>query len=103
MKILKEVGIKLIGDFIVSPDYEEKDFAALREFIGEHQIDLPVPSILTPIPGTPLYRKLKSRIEIHNLDYYTFSNAVIPTRLSKKEFYTHYSDLMKLLHRHITK
>jgi len=103
MQILQDIGIRLIGDFIISPDYEEKDFQRLHNFIDTHQIDLPVPSILTPIPGTPLYRKLKSRIIIHNLDYYTFSNAVIPTRLTTELFYTHYSDLMKILHRHITK
>lgn len=102
LEILKDLGIKIIGDFIISPDYNHQEFEALDTFINQHQIDLPVPSILTPIPGTPLYRDLQSDIEIENLDYYTFSNAVLPTKLDKKEFYTIYSDIMKKLHKHIT-
>lgn len=101
MEILKEIGIKVIGDFIISPDYTIENFENLTQFIASHTIDLPVPSILTPIPGTPLYQQLKDQIKIHNLDYYTFSNAVIPTKLDTKTFYTHYSDLMKMLHQHI--
>ncbi len=95
MDILKDLGIRIIGDFIVSPDYEEADFTRLYRFVQRHPIDLPIPSILTPVPGTPLYRKIKDRITIHDLDYYTFLNAVVPTRLPEKEFYERYSDLLK--------
>ncbi len=101
--ILKDLDIRIIGDFIVSPDYGIKEFDQLETFIAKHNIDLPIPSILTPIPGTPLYEIMKGRIEIHNLDYYTFSNAVIPTRLEKKVFYETYSNLLRTLHQHISK
>ena len=102
LEILAELGIKVIGDFIISPDYSAQDFEKLGDFIDSQPIALPIPSILTPIPGTPLYHKRKHELEITDLDYYTFSNAVLPTKLAKKEFYTHYSDLMKHLHQHIT-
>jgi radical SAM superfamily enzyme YgiQ (UPF0313 family) len=103
MEILAEIGIKVIGDFIISPDYTAEDFARLGRFIEDSTIALPIPSILTPIPGTPLYRQCRHELEIEDLDYYTFSNAVLPTVLPKKEFYTLYSDLMKHLHQHINK
>ncbi|MCP4683509.1 MAG: radical SAM protein [Desulfobacterales bacterium] len=102
LEILKDLHIKVIGDFIISPDYGLEDFEKLEVFIASHPIDLPIPSILTPLPGTPLYDKLKSKIEIHDLDYYTFSNAVIPTRLETKVFYETYSRLLKHLHQHIS-
>jgi len=101
LEILKELGIRVIGDFIISPDYGYDEFEALDNFINRYRIDLPVPSILTPIPGTPLYRRLKNDIAITDLDYYTFSNAVLPTKLSRKDFYTTYSTIMKKLHSHI--
>ncbi len=103
LNILAEIGIKVIGDFIISPDYTAEDFARLSRFIEDSTISLPIPSILTPIPGTPLFRKCRDILEIKDLDYYTFSNAVLPTVLPKKEFYTLYSHLMKDLHQHITK
>lgn len=92
--ILREIGIRIIGDFIVSPDYTHKEFEQLEDFVNEHSIDLPIPSVLTPIPGTPLYKKLKDRIIIHDLDYYTFTNAVVPTRMRENEFYETYSALL---------
>ncbi len=101
IEILKSLGIKIIGDFIVSPDYEPKDFEALEKFVSTHPIDLPLPSILTPIPGTPLYRKLKDRITISNLDYYTFTNAVTPTLMAEKEFYEIYSTMLNRFIAHV--
>ncbi|MBI9089276.1 MAG: cobalamin-dependent protein [Desulfobacterium sp.] len=100
---LKKTGLKVIGDFIISPDYDRRDFKALETFIDTHDIELPVPSILTPIPGTPLYRHMKDKIEITDLSYYTFSNAVTETTLGKAEFYTLYADLFKKFHSHISK
>ena len=102
LKILAEVGIKVIGDFIINPDYTNEDFERLADFIEKAPIALPIPSILTPIPGTPLHTKMKRRIVVNNLDFYTFSNSVLPTRLPSKEFYSLYSELMKHLHQHIS-
>jgi radical SAM superfamily enzyme YgiQ (UPF0313 family) len=102
MEILKELGIRIIGDFIVSPEYSEADFAALDRFVSSHAIDLPIPSILTPLPGTPLHREMADRIVIHDLDYYTFTNAVFPTRMDPKIFYQTYADLLKRFLKHIS-
>jgi len=45
---------------------------------------------------------MKDKIEIDNLDYYTFSNVVLPTKLEKKVFYETYSILLKSLLQHIS-
>jgi len=102
MEILKDLGIRIIGDFIVSPEYSEADFEALDGFVSSHAIDLPIPSILTPLPGTPLHREMADRIDIHDLDYYTFTNAVFPTRMDPKIFYRTYADLLKRFLKHIS-
>jgi radical SAM superfamily enzyme YgiQ (UPF0313 family) len=102
MAILKELGIRIIGDFIVSPEYSEADFEALDHFVSSHAIDLPIPSILTPLPGTPLHREMADRIVIRDLDYYTFTNAVFPTRMDPKTFYQTYADLLKRFLKHIS-
>jgi radical SAM superfamily enzyme YgiQ (UPF0313 family) len=102
MEILKELDIRVIGDFIVSPEYSEADFKALDGFVSSHAIDLPIPSILTPLPGTPLHRKMAGRIVVHDLDYYTFTNAVFPTRMDPKLFYQTYADLLKRFLKHIS-
>lgn len=97
--ILHDAGIAIVGDFIVSPDYGHEDFKRLDRFIRENKIEIPIFSILTPMPGTPLYKKMKNQIEIHDLDYYTFLNAVTPTRLAKKDFYRTFAELFMSFHK----
>lgn len=100
--ILRELGVMVVGDFIVNPDYTEADFEGLDRYIQETGVDLPIPSILTPMPGTPLYAETKGRITNHDLDFYTFSNAVVPTRLPEKDFYERYSAIVRRAHAHLS-
>jgi radical SAM superfamily enzyme YgiQ (UPF0313 family) len=100
--ILKDLGIRVIGDFIVDPEYTEADFDALERFVASHAIDLPLPSILTPLPGTPLHREMRHKITIQDLDYYTFTNAVCPTRMEPKLFYQAYAAMLKRFLKHIS-
>lgn len=96
--ILHELGITIVGDFIVSPDYDDARFDALEEYVIRHAIELPILTVLTPLPGTPLYAELQERITIRDLDYYTLTNAVIPARLGEKRFYEQYARLLKQFH-----
>ncbi|HSO19231.1 MAG TPA: radical SAM protein, partial [Desulfosarcina sp.] len=102
MVILKDLGIRIVGDFIVSPAYTEADFDALESFVDAHPIDVPLPAILTPIPGTPLYRRYRDAITVKDLAYYTFTNAVMPTRMPEAEFYRTYARLWNHFVGHIT-
>ncbi|MFA5262824.1 MAG: radical SAM protein [Opitutaceae bacterium] len=101
--ILKDIGVMVVGDFIVNPDYSAEDFSRLDDYIRETGVDLPIPSILTPMPGTALHRQMRDRITNHNLDYYTFSNAVVPTRMPEPEFYGAYAALVHRAHAHLRK
>ena len=59
IELLHELNMLIVGDFIVPPDYTEKEFADLEQFIVAKGIQVPVLSVLTPIPGTPLYERMK--------------------------------------------
>jgi hopanoid C-3 methylase len=98
--VLHELGITIVGDFIVHPNYGEEDFARLQNYLADHPIDLPMITVMTPLPGTPLYASLESRIINHDLDYYTLTNAVLPTRLDEQRFYSAYAELVTRSHRH---
>lgn len=99
ISILRELGISIVGDFIIDPDTDGRQFDALERFIRDNAIELPMFTIMTPLPGTPLYEKMKSRITEPDLDYYTLVNAVVPTRMEEKAFYRRYSDLITAGHR----
>ena len=99
--ILKSLGIRIVGDFIVSPDYDHADFQRLMDFVEISGIDVPIPAVLTPLPGTPLYQRMKPQITLHDLDYYTFTNAVMPTRMEEHEFYKCYAGMLQRFLGHV--
>ena len=96
--ILHDIGITIVGDFIISPDYGHEDFDRLTGYITTHNVDLPMITVLTPLPGTSLYREQQQNIRIRDLDYYTLTNAVTDTALPENEFYQRYAELLKMSH-----
>ena len=100
LAILQEIGIGVVGDYIVSPDYDHADFDNLQRELEEHPVALPIFTVLTPLPGTALHRQMHAKIVNHDLDYYTLSNAVVPTRLPEEEFYRRYAELFHRTHPH---
>ncbi len=97
--ILQEMGITIVGDFIIAPDYDEADFARLGEYLDNNTVDLPMITVMTPLPGTELYQQQKHSIVNHNLDFYTLTNAVTKTKLAEKQFYTLYAELLATSHK----
>jgi len=96
--ILHDLGITIVGDFIISPDYDEQDFDRLEAYIDTHAIDLPMITVLTPLPGTELYSRRRDEIVISDLDYYTLTNAVLPTKMKPGAFYQRYAALLHKSH-----
>ncbi len=97
--ILHDLGLTIVGDFIISPDYLESDFDRLGRFVREQAIELPMYTVMTPLPGTRLYQRMQDQITLHDLDYYTLTNAVVPTRLDEELFYQRYAALLQDGHR----
>ena len=95
---MHDIGIVIVGDFIATPEYDENDFRVLEDFIVASKIEIPVMSILTPIPGTKLYETRKDQIIIDDLDYYTFTNAVTATKMPQNLFYRTFADIVNRLH-----
>ncbi|KKM10701.1 hypothetical protein SY88_13365 [Clostridiales bacterium PH28_bin88] len=61
VKKLHARGIAIMGCFVFGFDNDDKDvFQRTVEFVDRIRIDLPRYAVLTPFPGTPLYKKLKS-------------------------------------------
>jgi hypothetical protein len=70
----------------------------LEDFILENSVDLPMLSVLTPLPGTDIYGRMKDDISITDLDYYTLTNAVIPTKMNEEEFYSRFAGMVSSFH-----
>ncbi|MFB3880250.1 MAG: radical SAM protein [Armatimonadota bacterium] len=80
---LHDSGIGVIGAFIFGFDGDdESTFARTVEFVDETRIDLPQYSILTPLPGTPLYARMEAERRIMDRDWshYDGSHVVFSPR-----------------------
>lgn len=52
-------------------------------------------TVLTPLLRTEYYQSVESQLLTGNFDFYDLIHTVFPTKLSIKEFYKEYGDLMK--------
>ena len=92
-------GIAVLGSFIYGLDTDTKDTIRKRtDYFINSSIDCIQPGMLTPLPGTGVYNKLKKEGRILKCDFpkdwerYTFFNNVIqPINMSHEEF----TELMK--------
>lgn len=87
IRILRRLGIGNAAHFIVNPDYNEDDFQALFRYVCESELFQPTFTVLTPLPGTDLYQNTYDRLVIKDYAYFDFVHSVLPTRLSRKDFY----------------
>ena len=96
LRVCHENGIMLRANYVISPDYVEEDFASLAEFAAENSTAYAGYTILTPMPGTDLYRKSGDEIVDHDLSRYNFFNLVLRTRLPREEFLQAVGSLWKI-------
>jgi radical SAM superfamily enzyme YgiQ (UPF0313 family) len=89
IKKLHVAGIVINGTFVFGNDEDDlSSFDAVRDFVIENKIGLPRFSILTPFPGTPLYRRLEQEDRIIERDWSKYDGQHIvfqPKKMSVDE------------------
>jgi radical SAM superfamily enzyme YgiQ (UPF0313 family) len=93
LKVLRNLGISISPHLIVDPEFTRDDFRQLLRYIRDLEIYRPVYTVLTPLPGTQLYDETYERLAIRDYDYFDFTHSVLPTKLSRRDFYRAYSRL----------
>lgn len=93
VRLLKKIGIRISPHLIVNPEFSQDDFRDLLRGVYEMELLRPVFTVLTPLPGTEIYEKNIDRLAIHDYDYFDFTHSVLPTWLTRKEFYRQYAKL----------
>lgn len=91
IRLLKELHVNLVGLFIIDLQFRRSDFRSMRRFIHKQGITYTGVSIFTPIPGTPLYEKYRTRLTTDNLEKWDFMHLVVPpAHMSRFSFYLEY-------------
>jgi len=92
VELLRSLGIISTGIFMVRPDFEEKDFDTLWAMIKEMGVAIPLVTILTPLPGTQMYRKMQDQLLTRDVRLFDLLHAVTPTKLPRRRFYEKYAE-----------
>jgi radical SAM superfamily enzyme YgiQ (UPF0313 family) len=95
IRICHANDVKVRGGFIVHQHYDKQDFRELARYPREVGIDYPAFSVMTPLPGTELYKEKKDQLIIHNYNFYDMVHTVLPTKLPLKQFFREFSNLFK--------
>lgn len=90
-QVLRESGVVSTGIFMVRPDWTKEQFEQLYEYVNSLDIGIPLFTILTPLPGTQLYRTYKDKLLTTDHRLFDLLHAVLPTRLPREEFYKEFS------------
>ncbi len=92
--ILRDLDIDIYASLMLRPEFDRRDFRALRRYCRSLGLDYPSFAVLTPLPGTDLYEEVKDDLITHDYDYVDFIHTLLPTRTTLKEFYKHYAWLV---------
>lgn len=101
-KKIKSHGIEISTEMIVGLDGDDESvFDRTFNFIMKNKIALPRMYILTPVPGTPMYKQLEAENRIFDFDIvkYVGGSAVFhPKNMSAESLQNGYWDLYKKLY-----
>ncbi|MBM4366473.1 MAG: cobalamin-dependent protein [Deltaproteobacteria bacterium] len=89
-KILKDNGVISTGIFMVRPEFDRDDFAGLFEYIESLGVAIPLVTILTPLPGTEMWKKYREDLLTEDFRLFDLLHAVTSTKLPREEFYKEY-------------
>ncbi len=76
----RKAGLNIQGNFLTNPAIDTyEDMAATERFVRENHLMMPIYSIITPYPGTQLYKEYKEQglIVDEDWDKYTAHNLVV--------------------------
>lgn len=85
--IFNDNGIMLRGNYVIPPNYDYDDFKSMAEYASSHKVTYAGYTVLTPMPGTPLFNDMKNEIIEKDLSKYNFFNSVTKTKLPIEKFY----------------
>ena len=92
VRIARELGFGVTGNFIIDPDFTEDDFQGLWDFMDEHQLYRVGFTILTPLPGTYYFERSKKKIDVFDWSHYDLHHLLWQPRLPVERFFELYCE-----------
>ena len=92
IRVARECGFGVTGNFIIDPDFSEENFFELWEFIEAHQLFRVGFTILTPLPGTQYFQQARSQLKVMDWSQYDLHHLLWKPRLPVERFFELYCE-----------
>ena len=92
VRIARSMRYGVNGNFLVDPDWTEGDFRELWDFVARHGLQRAGYTILTPLPGTELFRELADRLRGNPWFRYDMHHILWEPRLGVSRFFELYAE-----------
>jgi radical SAM superfamily enzyme YgiQ (UPF0313 family) len=91
-RVARSMGYGVAGNFLVDPDWEEWQFRELWDFVKTYGFERAGYTVLTPLPGTDLYRKAAPLLEGQPWFKYDMHHVLWESRLGAGRFFELYAE-----------
>jgi radical SAM superfamily enzyme YgiQ (UPF0313 family) len=94
-EVCRRLRYGITGNFIVNPEWVQADFERLWAFVAEHRLYRAGYTIMTPLPGTPLFDEYRNRIVEEDWSRYDMAHILWEPRLGRRRFFELFAECWK--------
>jgi hopanoid C-3 methylase len=87
VRVARRYDYGVTGNFVVDPDWGESQFDAMWSMVDRLQLSRLGYTILTPLPGTPLFERLQPRIVEHDWSKWDMHHLLFEPKLGRRRFF----------------
>ncbi len=87
LRVARDLGFGVTGNFVVDPNWNEADFEAMWALADRLELTRLGYTVLTPLPGTPLFEQLRAQIRDHDFSHYDMNHVLFEPRLGRRRFF----------------
>jgi radical SAM superfamily enzyme YgiQ (UPF0313 family) len=87
VRVARHYGYGITGNFVIDPDWDEGDFEKLWSMVDRLQLKRLGYTVLTPLPGTPLFAELRARIVDFDWSKWDMHHVLYEPRLGRRRFF----------------
>jgi hypothetical protein len=96
LRVCRELKYGITGNFVIDPDWDQLDFERLWAFVDENRLSRAGFTILTPLPGTPYFEQMRSRIRAESWSQFDMHHLLWEPKLGPRRFFELYRDLASI-------
>jgi radical SAM superfamily enzyme YgiQ (UPF0313 family) len=95
VRLARQLGYGINGNFVVGHDWGEAEFQELWEFVARHGLQRAGFTVLTPLPGTEFYQEQLHRLKDQPWGNYDMHHLLWEPKLGAQRFFELYAETWK--------